>query len=450
VGCGIADGDSWNGQHTGAPSFTLSGLSGVKAASTISALTSSETALNGLTPTYSAASGELVFTPSSDLALGSFSVSFDIVNQESANTPGTNALSLQPSYVEMSGGAAAAVTDATGNSQPFYILGPVIEASSSAWQSSDEPCAVNTIAVTLTTNVPLYFACTPKITLSGLTSSSSDSLSDITSVVLVDAGSTSVTAESWTRETGTLILAPNGYVPQNFAVRFTLINPSYHQNAPGMTVGIQYSGAYDFVSNFPACTGCTSPDYPMKIRNAVISSSIIQSSPFPCDQNTITVTVSADVTLQARCDPQITLQGLSGSATGDGNIDVTVDDGSTTSTRTGAWTAAGTLTLGYLNSGATIAANQEVTLSFQLTNPQTAPATTPSTSLSVSLDDAFHEPSTHAVAVMGLYQASALAGPAWDDRMGSTCPPEVSAIFLFTLAFEVMAIDKTFVCVAGR
>ena len=434
-GCGIAEGGGgFNGIYAGAPSITLSGLSGVRAASTISILTSAGTVLDQLTPTYDSSNGDLVFTPSSDLSQGTFTFSFDVVNQESANTPPANALSLQASYLEMPGGAAA-VTDDTGNNQPMYVIGPVIEASSDVHQSSDEPCADNTIDVTLRTNVPLYITCTPKITLSGLYSSSSGALSDITNVDLEVDGPTSlgVTTESWDRATGILILAPTVTVesasspPNDFVVRFTLINPSHYQAAPGMTVGIQYSDAYDFSRNYVSfLSGATglAADYPMEIRSAIIVSSILQSSPFPCDENTITVFLSADVTLQARCDPQITLEGLTGSVTADGDIDVTVDDGAASSTRTGVWTNAGTLTIGYLDAASTIAANQQVTLSFQVTNPKAAQAS-PATSLSVSLDDAFHDPSTHADTSMGLYPASNLEGEAWNDRMGSSCPPEV-------------------------
>ena len=432
-GCGVVSGDTFDGAYSSAPSLTLQGLSGIKAGSAISTTTSSDSVLNGLTPAY--ANGNLEITPSNALSAGSYSFQFDVRNQESANDPSASALGLQASYVTMSGGTATAVSTPVDDTRPFKIVAPYIDASSRVYQSSDEPCADNTISVSLTTNVPLYLECSPKITLTGLTSSSSDTT--VTELDLIfDSVSRSVTMESWTRTTGILVIVPGVDVDSSsnqFQVIFTLINPSHHQNAPGMDVDISYSGSSAWSTSalftiFNGVTGIAGSSnseeyYPMKIREAVISASIIQSSPFPCDQNTITVSMSADVTLRSRCNPTITLSGLDGSETGDGDISVTLSDGSTSSTQTESW-ASGALTIADTTGLGDLQAGTQHSLSFVITNPNAARASA-STSLVVSLQDDFHSASTHAVSSMGLYAASALAGATWNARMGTSCTPQV-------------------------
>ena len=422
----MVSGDTFNGEDSSAPSLTLQGLSGIKAGSAISTTTSSEPVLHGLTPAY--ANGNLEITPSDGLSAGPYRFEFDVRNQESANDPSASALGLQASIVTMSGGTATTVSTQDDDTRPFKIVAPYIDASSRVYQSSDEPCATNTISVSLTTNVPLYLECSPKITLKGLYSSSSDTAeTDITGLDLIfDSGSRSVTLESWTRTTGTLVIVPGVDVDSTsneFQVKFTLINPSHHQSAPGMDVDISYSSsAWSGLTDI-AGSSASEEDYPMKIREAVISASIIQSSPFPCDQNTITVSMSADVTLRSRCNPKITLSGLDGSETGDGDINVTLSDGSTSSTQTESW-ASGALTIADTTELGDLQAGNQHSLSFVITNPNAARASA-STSLVVSLQDDFHAASTHAVSSMGLYSASVLAGDTWNARMGTSCTPQV-------------------------
>jgi len=156
----------------------------------------------------------------------------------------------------------------------------------------------------------------------------------------------------------------------------------------------------------------------MHIREAIITSSIRQSSPFPCDDaNTIVVTVSADIDLHPLCVPLIRLAGLTGSATGDSaTFPVALEYGGTTRISTGTWDqGSGSLVVAHPSETQTILENTAVVVRFNLTNPNVAQPS-PITSLAVVLQDAFHDPTTHTVAAMGLPgDASSLEDTAWNS-----------------------------------
>ena len=125
---------------------------------------------------------------------------------------------------------------------------------------------------------------------------------------------------SWTRTSGTLILAvtsvdtetganPPGQTTFDFD--FKLVNPSMHQDAPGIGLVFRYDSLpnsewTNVATNYGSTSvrhgdaqsaNLTHPDYPMKIREATVSSLIVQSSPYTCDTNTITVTIQTDIDL---------------------------------------------------------------------------------------------------------------------------------------------------------
>ena len=145
----------------------------------------------------------------------------------------------------------------------------------------------------------------------------------------------------------------------------------------------------------------------MRIATLALTSSIRQSTPFPCAaDNTIIVVVTPTVDLYASCSPVVSLGGLTGAATPSGDLNVTyaANDGALGGTHAASWDQVnGTLTfdLGTVQT-ATILKSQEIVLDFMLTNPPDA-QTSPLTLLSMQLVDkptgvADYANSFHAVA----------------------------------------------------
>jgi len=99
-----------------------------------------------------------------------------VTNQESGNEAAN--LTLQAAYVTNS--AIDVTPNATDENQPMFILNPQTMQDTRVFQSSSSPCAVNTITVSIVTNVPLFVDCAPAITFSGLNSSSSETVDNIT------------------------------------------------------------------------------------------------------------------------------------------------------------------------------------------------------------------------------------------------------------------------------
>jgi len=101
-----------------------------------------------------------------------------------------------------------------------------------------------------------------------------------------------------------------------FKISFNIINPSQHQQLPGMNVEINYHGSDSTTKNTFANdaevivrTGVTGIEhantnnhqsYPLQIRDALVTSSISQTSPWPCDANTISVEAAVDIILYPR------------------------------------------------------------------------------------------------------------------------------------------------------
>jgi len=153
----------------------------------------------------------------------------------------------------------------------------------------------------------------------------------------------------------------------------------------------------------------------MKIATLALTSSIRQSSPFPCaEDNKITVVVTPTVDLYASCSPVVSLGGLTGAATPSGDLNVTyaANNGTLGGTHAASWDQVnGTLTfdLGTVQT-ATILRSREIVLNFILTNPKHNQSS-PTTSLSMQLVDTptyFHAVATHVSDSMALFDSTAL------------------------------------------
>jgi len=121
---------------------------------------------------------------------------------------------------------------------------------------------------------------------------------------------------------------------------------------------------------------------PMFVEDVALSvRDVHQSTPFPCADNTITVTLNSQVTLLAGCDPVVTISGLQGTVTESGPLEI-MQDGDVFAS-TGAWTQGdGQIVVAVEED---LEAGSTYSFSFEVENPTTAVnASTPF--LSIVLD----------------------------------------------------------------
>lgn len=151
-------------------------------------------------------------------------------------------------------------------------------------------------------------------------------------------------------------------------------------------------------------------------ERAFVLSRAGQSSPGPGANNTITVTLVANVALTAADDAAVTIAGLTGAATPDGSLDV---DGPAALEAAGSWTqATGTFVLPLAGS---LAAGAPAVFSFVLRNPASALAPPPlqlsatSSGGDISPSPLVPDPGLP-VAAQGTIDAQ-LAGPPVDQRL---------------------------------
>jgi hypothetical protein len=257
-----------------------------------------------------------------------------------------------------------------------------------------------------------------------------------------------------------------------------------YQEAPGIILRFRYTslsnseweneatinGASYVRHGFSASVDRTSDRYPMKIKRALVGSSITQSSPYPCDQNTITVAIQTDIDLYPRCTPSIRLTGLEQTQTADGALTVNV---ALTGDRQGTWVKTG----GNLDFNIFISAQAEtdantagesaatikvgaqgvagytiVEFSFTLTNPK-AQQGSPLTSLSLKLIDtppvgksayttAFHVQAAHNSSTMTFSGTSGLIFAGKDSCSSSPKPNDARPLYIRLVAFTTLNVDQ--------
>jgi hypothetical protein len=340
--------------------------------------------------------GTLVFVPEGDVQSSTdYSFSFTVRNQATQHTAQAPSLSAdivnhQPQVMDR---------PTTSSTQPMYVIDPRVLTGTRVHQSTDNPCSMNTITVSIKMNVPVFKFCQPSLTFTGL-------LSYAETDPILDVPTSNVHAiASWSQASGQLVTRFTDDItsPEQF---FTLVlnvrNPSLHQNAPGMTVQVTYqdSGGANLptwsalaityldgaAEGTPRAFLATDTAYPGFVKDAVVASSIGQSSPFPCDLNTITVTIQSSVDLELTCLPSISISGLTGSFQPDSStfsVGVSVFDSSVMSS---SWTKAdgswqnsdGKLVFNVMTNGISpIAATSSIVVSFGLKNPNTGQESPP-------------------------------------------------------------------------
>ena len=157
----------------------------------------------------------------------------------------------------------------------------------------------------------IFVACLPRITVTGLTASSTPDIM-MSSVELCSSGGLNSTSNtdagtlrihSWGRASGDLVMEvvldidgalTNSSGTTAFDFDFKLLNPSLHQDAPGVGLELSYfhrdtssrnawtnaatnNGAHKVIAGGGVGLDLTSANYPMKISAATVTSSIRQS-----------------------------------------------------------------------------------------------------------------------------------------------------------------------------
>jgi hypothetical protein len=201
----------------------------------------------------------------------------------------------------------------------------------------------------LATSVPFIRACPSNITISGLTTSlaSTPYFNDTltiqtigntiptqnTSTIEYVGGSWNQNAGSWVMEVKADTLAGLDYV-----ITFNLLQMS----APNAGVGsmsMASSGIQATSGLLTILPDLSSLNRPLRVNALTFDRQYIsQSSPFPCDNNTLTVTlVLKDDSLFQSCKPNVTISGLTGSYTPNSNV-LPIEWSQSSAATSGQWT----------------------------------------------------------------------------------------------------------------
>jgi hypothetical protein len=301
------------------------------------------------------------------------------------------------------------------------------------WQDSSLPCDRNTISVTLETDKTNFLdVCSPRVTVTGLQSSLSTPASGQIDLVTHwlwtsngNVGNTEVVGRL--SSAGDLVVKMPAGPSNNWKMHFELDNPKAAQSCRTTRLKISMESCLSNEQQiWPSAQGSLGAELspantyreapllifgvgkvaneiitrsqedlcPLFIRNSGIGTKDIgQSSPYPCDINVLTVTLSVQLPMIDRpeypsiCKPCITIMGLKGSQTDDGVIDITVIplQSENPLVSSGRWTRnTGNLELS-IKSNAIFVAGLQYRFSFSLVNQAQAQCP-PSPSIQTCMD----------------------------------------------------------------
>ena len=212
---------------------------------------------------------------------------------------------------------ANAALNSTSEGSAMFIRTPVFWPSSSIVQSSSFPCdPANLITVSLFFNLPIFSACTPSLVISNLTGSTT------TSGIILQATSpanfSNVSVVTWVQATGqlsfqisSLAAVPSDGSMTSLGFSFTLSNRAFAQANPAIAVSIGYLGGLTFSWVLPTLS--VLQNNPMLIVQPTLLNVLsAQSSPYPCDINTIAFEMQTNAPTFFQCKPTITISGLTG------------------------------------------------------------------------------------------------------------------------------------------
>jgi len=297
------------------PQITIKGITETNTADTaVLALSDSSNVIaeNG---TWTRSAGELVFNvggPSIFQAGSVYTFTF-VVENPARGQPAPNVetrvsgLGTTTDFEQMQGHHSSA---------PLYVqTASIINAG--ATQTSDTPCEESVITISLEMTVQLLSKCHPTLTITGL----ANSLSDSTTVAATPDIFPMV---SWSRSAGRLVVNSSSTVDaaSQISFTFTLRNPNFGQERQPFTIQgniwnamDQTWGKYEFSGNVNS-----SHPAPLKVAQLTMQSKLGQWSPYPCDANSLTVTISTNRNLKAYCNPVITVYNLQNAYNPAGNL----------------------------------------------------------------------------------------------------------------------------------
>ncbi len=238
-----------------------------------------------------------------------------------------------------------------------------------------DPCSPITITVALASSVPFITACPTKLTITGLTDTpyfnDTRTIATINNAIPTEQSSRfRYVPGSWTQSTGSWEMDVTGDTTagQDYLIQFNLLQRS----APNNGVASMSMATSGIVATAGLVAELRDDmTRPLRVKSLVFDRKYIsQSSPFPCDNNTLTITLSlGDDSLFKTCRPNVTITGLSGSYTPDIES-LPVECNSSGVATTGRWTNAGTLFVSLPFQSSEM--NRKTwSLSFSLVNPRT-------------------------------------------------------------------------------
>lgn len=219
------------------------------------------------------------------------------------------------------GRSQAGVGFTAADAHPLFIRKPTLLVANIS-QSTPNPCAFNTISVSLKSNVPSLTShgagCAPEIVIAGLLNTGTfDHYLTISNVKANADVATEIVSSnaSWTQAEGKLVLVFQNQTGKSmvfeagplYSLDFVVINPAQNQSSQPMTAQMWNGDVQDIDRGSGAAQ-------PLAITEAVITlSNVTQSSSIPCEDSVITLTVAFNVPLLTSCAPTLTITGLQNS-----------------------------------------------------------------------------------------------------------------------------------------
>ena len=190
-------------------------------------------------------------------------------------------------------------------------------------QSSAFPCDVNTITVSLSSNVPIYGFCANKLTVTGLCGSTTPNSDQLP--ISMEGGSESDVG-SWNGADGHVEIDLQSFIDENsfvvandyITMRFDLTNQKCPQD--GCSSSISVTGMSGLEADEDAVewsvTGGNlqiglNDKFPMKIVQAQLTTTLVQGGTHVCLESELNIVFRSNVPLKTACLPNITLFGMS-------------------------------------------------------------------------------------------------------------------------------------------
>ena len=282
---------------------------------------------------WTKSSGTLVLVLAADTVASTlYTFTFSVTNRAQSQTaptvsaltdrltqPTTTTASYQGANGSTTWSASNPALSLTQEGQAMFIRFASFLLGTNISQSSNFPCdQFNTITVTTNINIPLFSSCNPSLTISGLTGSTT--LTPFGLFSFSPSLFSNISFVSWNSASGTLQFSTSSLSSSSadgtltgFGFRFVLSNQAYFQNAPTISLQLNLVDYLNFNNRFglqQAGTNTqTSPMYILQPNVALHSS---QSSPYPCDNNTLTFELYSQMPIFHACSPLISFTGLVG------------------------------------------------------------------------------------------------------------------------------------------